>query len=44
MYGSGFITQIIYAALDSMVDDSKALLTENNFNILTESGQDLDTE
>lgn len=44
MWGSGFITQIIYAAGASTVDDSKALLTENSLNILTETGQNIDTE
>lgn len=42
--GSAFITQIIYAAGASTVDDSKALLTENNLNILTESLINIDTE
>jgi len=44
MWGSGFITQLIYATAGSVVDDSKALLTESSLNILTESGQNIDTE
>ena len=43
-WGTGFITQVMYAPLAEPVMDSFALLTENSFNILTETGQDIDTE
>ena len=44
MWGSGFVTQIIYAIGGSIVDNSKNLLTENNLDIMTESSQNIDTE
>ena len=45
-WGSGFITQILYATFAdaSGETDSNALLTENNLNILTETGFNIDTE
>lgn len=43
-WGSGFITQIVYAGLAGQVDDSFALLTESDLNILTENGLFIDTE
>jgi len=43
-WGSGFVPILIYAAGASTAADDKALLTENNLNILTETGQDIDTE
>ena len=45
-WASGFITQIIYAASTGVGggDDVTAILTENNFNILTETSQIIDTE
>ncbi len=42
-WGSGFITQIIYAALSS-ADDQFALTTEDNRNLLTEDGKNIDIE
>ena len=42
--GSGFIQIILYGTGGSIIGDDKALLTENNFNILTETSQDIDTE
>ena len=42
-YGGGFIPIIIYGAQGS-TSDSFGLLTENNINILTESGSNIDIE
>lgn len=44
IWGSGFITQIIYAAAGSVADDAFAILTENSLNILTETGIDIEVE
>lgn len=41
--GTGFIIQLIYASGGGSAD-SFALLTEASDNILTEIGQDIDTE
>lgn len=43
-WGSGFLTQLIYAAGSSVVDDSFALLTENSLNITTEDNNNIDVE
>jgi hypothetical protein len=43
-WGSGFITQIIYAGLAGQVDDSLGILTESDLNILSENGLNIDTE
>ena len=40
-WGSGFIPIIIYGSYFQGEEEEFALLTENNFNILTESGNDI---
>lgn len=39
MWGSGFITQIIYATGIGGVSDNGALLTEDSKDLLTEDGK-----
>lgn len=43
-WGSGFITQIIYAAISGAGDDQFNILTESNLDLLTENGDDLQIE
>ncbi len=43
MWGSGFITQLIYATFGS-VEDNFGLLTESGQNLLTEDGKYIDVE
>lgn len=43
MWGSGFITMIIYAVFGA-VEDNFTLLTESSQPLLTESGKDIDIE
>lgn len=38
-YGSGFITVIIYGAFSGAIEEDHAILTENNFELLTEDGK-----
>jgi hypothetical protein len=42
--GSGFITQIIYAAQGGAFDDAFSILTENSIMILTENSDEIDIE
>lgn len=42
-WGSGYITQIIYASFGS-VEDNFALLTENNLQLLAEDGKVIEIE
>jgi hypothetical protein len=44
MWGSGFITILIYGSLGEAAQESKAILTENNFDLLAENGDELFTE
>ena len=45
VWGSGYITQIIYAATTgSAAHDAYAILTEDSQIILTEAGKNLDIE
>ncbi len=39
--GSGLITILSYAMYEESIEESQELWTENNFNILTESGSDI---
>lgn len=39
--GSGFITILIYAFMGEIVAQDDTILTENNFDILTEASQEL---
>ena len=44
-WGSGLITVILYANnMGNPFNDSKAILAEDGSNLLTQSGQDIDTE
>lgn len=40
-WGSGFITQIIYASFGEATGQDNTLITENNFDLLTEDGREL---
>ncbi len=40
-WGSGFVPIIIYAGSGSFVESQHVLLTENNFDILTEDSKEL---
>ena len=40
-WGSGFIPIIIYASIAEASQQDDTLITENGFDILTESGQEL---
>lgn len=40
-WGSGFATIIIYGSYFQGEEEEFALITENNLNILTESGNDI---
>lgn len=42
--GSGFITILLYQTGVSAASESTAILTEDSMNILTETGQEIDTE
>jgi hypothetical protein len=44
MFGTGFITVLIYGSGGGAIQEVFALLTENNLNILTESSQDIEIE
>lgn len=43
-YGSGFITIINYSSIGEASQQADFILTENNLDILTESGHELETE
>jgi hypothetical protein len=43
-WGSGFITQIIYAAISHSQDQTFEILTENDEVITTEAGQPIEIE
>jgi hypothetical protein len=40
-WGSGFIPVIIYASAGGFIEDKFVLQTENNLDILTESGEEI---
>ncbi len=42
-WGSGFITQIIYGALSTSESESFSIVTENQFDILVETGNNINT-
>jgi hypothetical protein len=40
-FGSGFIPILIYGSFSESAEQDDTLITEDNFDILTESGDDL---